>query len=211
MTAFRSRWDDWAPKEPISRTDKTDKSPSVSFVSSPTRPFTGENDHSDPETGTSPSLKGSQKATLSLTHKTDRRLSQALKLTTDKADGSLLRRAHLAVVPDLAVLEDIPTWLIERAAMREVGSGTTRVDADKLVFDELLWIWHAANPVETAPGKCAACGTAFVPPVMSLPDGAQVCDKADHGCLITYGNGRRMEAVRALKSLGIVSPAWWEL
>ncbi len=46
---------------------------------------------------------------------------------------------------------------------------------------------------------------------MSLPDGAQVCDKADHGCLISYGNGRRMEAVNALESLGIKPPAWWEL
>ncbi len=98
--------------------------------------------------------------------------------------------------------------MLERAAMREVGSGTTRVDADKLVWDELLWIWHAANPVETAPGKCAACGTAFEPPVMSLPDGAQVCDKPDHACLIAYGNGRRMEAVKALKSLGIEPPQW---
>ncbi len=91
--------------------------------------------------------------------------------------------------------------------MREVGSGTTRVDADKLAFDELLWIWHAANPVAFAPGECAACGTAFEPPVMSLPDGAQVCDKADHGCLTAYGNGRRMEAVEALKDLGITPPA----
>ncbi len=95
--------------------------------------------------------------------------------------------------------------------MREVGSGTTRVDADKLAFDELLWIWHAANPETNAPGPCAACGTAYEPSVMSLPDGAQVCDKADHACLISYGNGRRIEAVRELKSLGIVSPAWWEL
>ncbi len=207
MTAFRSRWDDWAPKEPISRTDKTDKSPSVSFVSSPTRPFTGENDYSDPETGTSSSLKGSQKAPLSLTDKTDKSLPQALKLTTD---GSLLRRARLAVVPDLSDPEDIRAWLTERAAMRE-GSGIVRVDADKAVFDELLWLWCAANLVEHAPGKCAGCGTAFEPPVMALPDGAQVCDTADHGCLIAYGNGRRMVAVNALRDMGIMPPAWWEL
>ncbi len=138
----------------------------------------------------------------------------ALAGQTAKASSGndyLLRRAHLAVVPDLADPEDIQTWLIERAAMREMGSGTTRVDADKLVFDELLWIWHAANPVAFAPGECAACGTAFEPPVMSLPDGAQVCDKPDHGCLIAYGNGRRMEAVGALGSLGIKPPVWWEL
>ncbi len=124
---------------------------------------------------------------------------------------SLIRAAHLAVVPDLSDPEDIRAWLIERAAMREVGSGTTRVDADRLVFDELLWIWHAANPVTHAPGQCAACGTAFEPPVMALPDGAQVCDKPDHACLIAYGNGRRMEAVNALGSLGIKPPVWWEL
>ena len=101
-------------------------------------------------------------------------------------------------------------WLIERAAMRE-DSGTTRVDANKLAFDELLWLWHAANPVEHTPGRCAACGTAFEPPVMSLPDGAQVCDGPDHDCLIAYGSDRRIDAVKALKSLGIVPPAWWEL
>ncbi len=115
------------------------------------------------------------------------------------------------MVPDLSDPEDIQTWLIERAAMREVGSGTTRVDADKLVFDELLWIWHAANPVTLAPGQCAACGTAFEPPVMSLPDGAQVCDKPDHGCLIAYGNGRRMVAVGALRGMGIEPPQWSDL
>ncbi len=124
---------------------------------------------------------------------------------------SLIRAAHLAVVPDLADPEDIQTWLIERAAMREVGSGTTRVDADKLSFDELLRIWHAANPVTLAPGQCAACGTAFEPPVMSLPDGAQVCDQPGHGCLISYGNGQRMDAVAALRGMGIVPPAWWEM
>ena len=125
-------------------------------------------------------------------------------------DSDLLRRAHLAVVPDLSDPEDIQVWLDERAAMRE-DSGTTRVDADKAAFDELLWLWCAANPAQHAPGQCAACGTAFEPPVMSLPDGATVCDRPGHGCLIAYGNGRRMEAVNALGSLGIVPPAWWEL
>ncbi len=124
---------------------------------------------------------------------------------------SLLRRAHLAVVPDLSDPEDIQAWLIERAAMREVGSGTTRVDADKLVFDELLWIWHAENPIEHAPGKCAACGTTLGPPVMALPDGATVCDKPEYQCLTAYGNGRRMDAVKVLKSMGIEPPQWWEL
>ena len=210
MTAFKSRWDDWTPKEPPPRTDKTDRRAFVSSVSSSPRPFTGENDHSDPERDTFPSMKGSQKAPLSRTDKTDKRSLQAFKLTTDKADRSLLHRAHLAVVPDLSDPEDIQTWLLERAAIRE-DSGTPRVDADKLVFDELLWLWHAANPIEHAHGQCAACGIAFEPPVMSLPDGAQVCDKPDHACLIAYGNGRRQGAVKALKSLGVVPPQWWEL
>ena len=153
-------------------------------------------------------MMGSQKAPLSRTDKSAKSLSQALKLTPD---GSLLRRAHLAVVPDLSDPEDIQAWLLERAAMRELGSSTTRVDADRLAFDELLWLWHAANPVEHEPGRCAACGTAFEPPAMALPDGAQVCDKPGHGCLISYGNGRRMEAVKALQGMGIKPPAWWEL
>ena len=137
----------------------------------------------------------------------------ALAGQTAKASSGnhdLLRRVHLAVVPDLSDPEDIQVWLHERGGMRE-DSGAARVDADKAAFDELLWIWHAANPVEPVPGKCAACGTAFEPPVMSLPDGATVCDQPDHGCLISYGSGRRMEAVNALGSLGIAPPVWWEL
>jgi len=69
---------------------------------------------------------------------------------------SLIRRAHLAVVPDLSDPEDIRAWLDERAAMRE-DSGTPRADADNAAFDELLWIWHAANPVEHAPDSDKYC------------------------------------------------------
>ena len=123
---------------------------------------------------------------------------------------SLIRRVHLAVAPDLGDAEDVQVWLHERAAIRE-DSGAVRVDADKAAFDELLWIWHAANPVEYAPGRCAACGTAFEPPVMVLPDGATVCDRPDYPCLIAYGNGRRMAAVTALASMGVKLPAWWVL
>ncbi len=46
---------------------------------------------------------------------------------------------------------------------------------------------------------------------MALPDGAQVCDRPDHTCLISYGNGRRMEAAGALNDLGIEQPMWWAL
>ncbi len=122
----------------------------------------------------------------------------------------LLRRAHLAVVPDLSDPENVRVWILERAAMRE-DSGAARTDADKAAFDELLWLWCAANPVEHAPGQCAACGTKLGPPIMALPDGVQVCDRPDHPCLIAYGNGRRMEAVGALNGLGIMHPKWWEL
>ncbi len=210
MTAFRSRWDEWAPKVPTPRTAKSDKSPFGTFGTSSPRPISGGIDHSDPERDTSPSMEGSQKVLTSLTDKSDKSLSQTIKLTTAEADKSLLCRARLAVVPDLSDPADIQVWLHERAAMRE-DSGTSRVSADKAAYDELLWIWHAANPVEHAPGQCAACGTAFEPPIMSLPDGAQVCDRPDHPCLISYGNGRRMEAVAALKGLGIEPPKWWEL
>ena len=84
-------------------------------------------------------MKGSQKAPLSLTDKTDKSLSQALKLTPD---GSLLRRAHLAVVPDLSDPEDIQAWLLERAAMRE-DSGIVRVD-----FPRLQFFFDLLHPVE---------------------------------------------------------------
>ena len=66
-------------------------------------------------------------------------------------------------------------------------------------------------PSHRRPGQCAACGTTLGPPVMALPDGAQVCDKPGHECLIAYGNGRRMAAVDALVGDGISPPAWWYL
>ena len=44
-----------------------------------------------------------------------------------------------------------------------------------------------------------------------MPDGATVCDQPDHGCLIFYGNGRRMAAANALEGIGIAPPRWWEL
>jgi len=125
-------------------------------------------------------------------------------------NAALLRCARFAVVPDLGDPEDVRAWLDERAAMRE-DSGGARVDADKAAFDELLWLWCAANPIQHAPGKCAACGTTLGPPVMALPDGAQVCDGPGHECLIEYGNGRRMAAVDALAGMGIAPPMWWEL
>ena len=155
-------------------------------------------------------MEESQKAPLSCTDNTDKSLLQTLKLTTDGADRSLLHRAHLAVVPDLSNPENIQTWLDERATMR-VDYGASRVNAEKAAFDELLWIWHAANPVAHTPSQCEACGTKFEPPVMVLPDGARVCDRPGHGCLITYGNGQRMEAVEALGGMGIAPPQWWEL
>ncbi len=129
---------------------------------------------------------------------------------TSSGISGLLRRARLVVVPDLSDPEDIRAWLHERGGVRE-DSGTARVDADKAAFDELLWLWCAANPVEHAPDRCAACGAKFEPPVMSLPDGAQVCDQPEYACLIAYGTGRRMEAVGALNGLGIEQPMWWAI
>ncbi len=126
-----------------------------------------------------------------------------------KGDQSLIRAA-LAVAPDLSDPEDIRAWLDERAAMRE-DSGTVRADAEKVAFDQLLWLWCEANPRQHTSGQCAACGTAFGAPVMSLPDGSQVCDKPDHACLTSYGTGRRRAAAGALKGLGIEPPRWWEL
>ena len=130
MTAFRSRWDDWEPKEPTLRTAKTDKSPSVSFgsappgrfdepegasvssVSSSPRPFTGGNDHSNPKTGAFPSIEGSQKTPTSLTDRTDKSIPQAFKLTTDKAD----ERSQPARVVLLAVPPGVPEAWVQGVA-----------------------------------------------------------------------------------------------
>ena len=143
-------------------------------------------------------------------HKTEVLIALSGQAAKSSGSDNLIRRAHLAVVPDLADPEDVQAWLHERAGMRE-DSGAERVDADKAAFDQLLWIWHAANPVEHTPGRCAACGVPLGAPVMALPDGAQVCDRPGHGCLIEYGNGRRTAAVNALAGMRIKPPDWWAL
>ena len=84
-------------------------------------------------------------------------------------------------------------------------------EAARLTYDMLLWVWCKEHPARPPKGRCAACGAALTPIVMTLPDGAGVCDKSGYICLIAYGNGRRMEAVNALRSLGIEPPQWWEL
>ena len=84
-------------------------------------------------------------------------------------------------------------------------------ESDCLAFDRLLWIWCEGNSQEHPHGLCAACGKPFDPEPLDLPDGARVCFRDDHGCLIAYGNGRRRQAVEALAELGVHPPESWEL
>ena len=64
MTAFRSRWDDWEPKGPSPRTDKSDKIPFVTFGTSSPRPISEKNSHSDPEVDVHRSRKDLKKRLL---------------------------------------------------------------------------------------------------------------------------------------------------
>ena len=227
MSVYQPKWLDWSPadqsqgvistppKKAQVGTDKTDKSPLspltppfVSSVSSSPGRFRG--GRKEP-LALHEGAQITKNAPLSLTDKTDKRSERTLWEEPDKPDKSPPgTRIVLLAVPDLSDPEDIRVWLDERAAMRE-DSGTARADAEKVAFDQLLWLWCEANPSQHTSGQCAACGTPFGAPVMSLPDGSQVCEKPDHACLISYGNGRRMTAVRALKGLEIEPPRWWEL
>ncbi len=120
------------------------------------------------------------------------------------------QRSRLAAVPNLGDPDDIRAWLGNRAARHEAtGCGDT--GAACLAYDRLLWLWCKANPTANPIGHCAACGAEFHTPVFPLPDGAHVCDKPDYSCLITYGNGRRQEAVEHLCRIGIEPPEEWEL
>ncbi len=101
MSVFKSRWDDWKPDTGRCSTDKTDKSPSVSFVSAPPRGFFRN------EPG-----NGSTNDPLCSTDKTDKRSGKALsevlpdsedpsRGVTDKTDRSP-RKTLRGVLPEVA-------------------------------------------------------------------------------------------------------------
>jgi hypothetical protein len=92
-----------------------------------------------------------------------------------------------------------------------MAHGVPEQEADKLAYDRLLWLWAAGNPREHRRGLCAGCGRPPSPEPFDLPDGAKVCFRTDHDCLINYGNARRRQAADALAELGVYAPETWEL
>ncbi len=105
MTAFRSRWDEWAPKVPTPRTDKTDKRASVSFVSASPRHI--------------PPLEGegaSQKSPNAHTDKTDKRCPVVRPPGQPGAHAVLLQGpdgvpdAWVQGVADLLAMPPHPDW-----------------------------------------------------------------------------------------------------
>jgi hypothetical protein len=94
VSAFESQWAGWQPNMPSPLTDKTDKSPSVSFVSAPPR-------HIPPLDGE----RAPPKSPKALTDKTDKRS------TPGTADCSPGRRAVL-----LQVAGDVPADWVQGVA-----------------------------------------------------------------------------------------------
>ena len=218
MTAFRSRWDNWEPKEAPLRTDKADKSPSVSFgsmsprrfdetegasvssVSAPPRAFTGRIDPSNPQKEASPSIEGPRETPTPLTDRTDKSLPQAFNLTTDKAD----ERSQPERVVLLAVPPGVPeAWVQGVADLLAMACPTScpaerwetlREDAYTFLRDHAARAhelgWTALDLFDVHPEQpwVRLDVTGLVP----LLDGAKVVSLSDIEAVIEKPSGARM-------------------
>jgi hypothetical protein len=97
----------------------------------------------------------------------------------------------------------------ERAAHREFDGGYSRVDAERLVFGEMILEWHRRYSAPRDPHRCAGCGDDLVGEnILALCDGARVHFDGVRGvnCITTYGKKWRGSAVAALRAIGLVPP-----
>ncbi len=182
--AFESQWADWQPKGPTQRTDKTDKSPSVSFVSESPRHISPLDREETPQKG--------------------------LRTLTDKADKRCL--VDIAACPPEpasgAAAQNWRDWYEERAAIAEHDRDLPRAEAEALAFECCVVQWmNLKPPPENGPKCCVQCGNPMEE-TEALPfltgDGGHIW-MHDH-CHAPWMRRRRAEAADALRRMGIVPP-----
>ena len=110
MSTFRSRWDDWEPKEAPLRGAESDKSPSGTFGTPPPRHIPQKTEPPEPRRAATPQGNIHQETPPSCSDKSDKRGLKDSKVTTDK--GAESGSGRLASVVLLAVPPGVPeTWV----------------------------------------------------------------------------------------------------
>ena len=100
--------------------------------------------------------------------------------------------------------EDWRARFDERAGFLEHDGGLLRVEAEVQAFESCLVEWLNRNPSPSPAGRCAWCGKAETPSANVLPFGAGEHYEWLHAeCWALWYQGRREEAVLALRGMGI--------
>jgi len=103
--------------------------------------------------------------------------------------------------------EDWAEWIEERAAILEFDGYRSPQEALVSAYCQALEAWCAQHWEVPSADSCAACGASN--PGFACGDGAAVCRRQDHACLIKYGTRRKRTAVEWLRQAGIESPDGW--
>ena len=96
---------------------------------------------------------------------------------------------------------DWAEWIEERAAILEFDGYRSPREALKSAYNEALEAWCSQHWEAPPADSCAACGAPN--PGFACGDGAAVCQRPDHACLIGYGTRRKQAAIERLRQVGI--------
>lgn len=100
--------------------------------------------------------------------------------------------------------EDWAEWIEERAAIIEFDGYRSPQEALQSAYFEVLEAWCSQYWEVPSPDSCAACGAPN--PGFECGDGAAVCRRQDHSCLIEYGTKRKQAAIEWLRKAEIEPP-----
>jgi hypothetical protein len=102
----------------------------------------------------------------------------------------------------------------ERAAIREIGGGRRREEAEGLAFGDVILRWHHRYGVRPDSRRCAGCDDELTGEAgLVLCDGTRLHLDGARGvnCAIAYGLKWRGAAVAALRVLGLDPPRGFTL
>ena len=103
--------------------------------------------------------------------------------------------------------EDWQARFDERAGFLEHDGGWSRLEAEVQAFDCCVVEWLNQHPALSQSGRCAWCGKPQTPSAVVLPFGAGEHHAWLHAeCWPRWHQSRRVEAVMALRGMGITRP-----
>lgn len=102
---------------------------------------------------------------------------------------------------------DATDWLAffdERAGILEYDGGLPRHEAEARAWEACIAEWLTQNPVCSVPGRCRTCGDSSAQEPL-LPYGTTETGHTwlHRGCWSAWYDARKLEAVAALKALGV--------